>query len=141
MQAIWGKSQAGDSAVQMGEPPWRRGGRAWGSEVDIRLIHGAAGIAVAVGGKGELLAVRRPGQILLQAGGSSSGGDPVGAGRIGRGCNLNLGTPVPIDDPGDLLTVRGKCGLMNAARSFQFGVDIGNARSDCFRRAGAALAW
>src|SRR6202167_6867581 len=102
----------------MGEPPRRRTGRAWGSEIDIRLVHGATGIAVAVGGESELIAVRRPGEIFLQAGGPGPGGEPVGSGWGGRGCNLNLGAPVSIADPCDLLTSRRKCRLRNAAGCF-----------------------
>ncbi len=138
MQAVRGKSQAGHSAMQMGEPPRRRGRRARGSEIDIRLVHGSAGVAVAVGGESELLAVWGPGQRLLQAGSSSSGGQPVGVGRVGRGRNLNLGAAILIDDPSDLLGVGGKCRLMNVARSLQFRDDTGDARIESFRRAALA---
>ena len=66
--------------------------------------------------------------------------EPAGAGRVGRGRNLNLGSAVRIDHPCDQLAVGGECGLMNVACLLQLRNDIGNASIDRLRRAGSAPA-
>ncbi len=100
MQAVRGKGQAGDSAVQVGQPPGSRTGRGRDGEIDVRLIH-RAGRRVAVGGEGQLFAVRRPGQTLLHAGRPGSGGQPAGVGGVGHGCDLDLGCRLRVGHPGN----------------------------------------
>ena len=118
--------------MQMSQATGRSGAARRLGQVNVCLPRSARA-SVAIGGKGEGLAIRRPGQVFLHARGAAPGSQPVRVCRVRCGRDLNLAATVRLKRPGNHLAIGGERSLLDGVGLFQFVEHAGNARV-CFCR-------